>query len=69
VIGAAVSRVGRCPLCGEPVTSDDDAVHVHGGGLAHQSCLDEDEGRIECGVAELERMQRSQRRARERKAG
>jgi len=61
----------RCALCGEPVKiDDDDAVVVHGGGLAHESCLAECDD-VECSAAELERerRQRAIRRSRERRAG
>ncbi len=33
----------RCAPCGEPVEIDDDAVIVHGGGLAHGECIAEHE--------------------------
>jgi hypothetical protein len=57
----------RCALCGEPVEiDDDDAVVVHGGGLAHESCL-ADYDDVECSAIELDRQRRQA--ARRRKAG
>lgn len=62
-------RTERCPVCGEPVAiGDADAIHLHGGGLMHESCLAECDD-LESSQAEIERQQRSERRAKERKAG
>lgn len=61
----------RCGLCGQPVEiEDDDAVLLHGGGLAHGSCLAEGDD-LESSTVEVERerRERAKRRARERKAG
>ena len=58
----------RCALCGGEIEIDDgDAVAVHGGGLAHESCLDEYDGDVEASAAEIER-ERHERRKRRRTA-